>query len=379
MTMKAPSRARVKKPSLKTQTGLSFNKARTKEAERTIGIDGMMGLATTYLADRTMREIMDKTTKLAELFKNPIGAGGLNAQPSESRDIVVKGEAVGAVTNSCAQYVYRAPRKRVADAVQYTMKRMITGNRGTSGGSAQNVYDINILDAEPVTLNPGNNNDYSHLTIRHAFDKYLRGEFGSNYSADVHQASIHVKSLSSDLVLTNKETTTVFVDIYELVPQHCLGPTEYVSAEKASGYMSPTWTYEQGLDIDTAGSGDVISLEDPLLYTDPASNPFNSTVFSRTWKVVKHVRANITGNGTHRHKSAYAINKTVSYQEMAQFSTQGGKFAYWNPTYMIVQRGVPTGSNTVGTSSVDYSCNMQLNYEATPDRQAKVIVFDTNT
>ena len=163
------------------------------------------------------------------------------------------------------------------------------------------------------------------------------------------------------------------VDLYELVPQHTLGPSTYVNENQATGYMSPVWTWTQGL-------SDTVMVDDALSRSYFQANPFNSSLFSRTWKIVKQVRANISGGSTHRHKSAYMINKTVSYPEMAQFTTRGGKFAGWNPTFMIVQQGVPTSAAQEGVaSSITVRMNAQLNYEASAVEQARVIVFDSNT
>ena len=65
---------------------------------------------------------------------------------------------------------------------------------------------------------------------------------------------------------------------------------------------------------------------------------------------------------------------------MAQFTTRGGKFAGWNPTFMIVQQGVPTSAAQEGVaSSITVRMNAQLNYEASAVEQARVIVFDSKT
>lgn len=335
-----------------------------------------------WLEGKTIPELLTQAQKLAEKLPQAKGVTGTNLQRPANRNITLVGQASGNVTNSASMFAFRKPRKQNEDMIQYAMKTNVR-DAFTSTSGYQAVYDINVLDAEPVYDNPDSNDKYSNLTIRNAFDRYLRAQF--KYSKDsvstedtarIQQTSIHVKSLTMDLVFTNLENKPVMIDLYELVPQHNLGPTTYNSStSNAVGYMSPRWTYDQGL----VGTSDVIEVQDDLERSNPASNPYNSTVFSRTWKEVKRVRINMTANSVHRHKAVYSINKTVSYQEMAQFSTSGGKFAGWNPTFMVVQKGVPTADSVADTTNVAYACNMQLNYSANPDVQAKVIVFDDKT
>lgn len=304
------------------------------------------------------------------------GATGMNLMPVDTREASISSAAVGDITMSASAFMYRTPRKNVDDVVKYQMNRQITHELNGSVDAASN-FDINVLDARPVKNNPNNDDDYSHLTIEKAFDKLLLGqtkdEDGTAYVGKVQQQSIHVKSLTIDLTLANLLETGMFVDLYELVPQHTLGPSTYYNTNYSTGYMSPTWTYASSL-----ASSDTIFPEDIMNYGDLAANPASSTNFSRTWKQVKRLRLNLGNKAVHRHKAVYSINKTVSYQEFAQFSGDGGKFAGWNPTFMLVMKGSPTGGAEAAATSMRYTCNMQLNYESSPDRQSKVIVFDTN-
>lgn len=336
-----------------------------------------------WIEGKTIPEILSQTQQLAERLPQAKGFTGINLQRPGNRRVVVDGTANANISNSATMYAYRPPRKRPEDVVKYAYKTLATKDINVSNAGQQAIFDINILDAEPVYSNPDSNDKYSNLTIRHAFDKYLKTQFKGDTDAGtdrdvtalIEQTSLHFKSLTMDLVITNRESTALFVDIYELVPQHVLGPTNYASSSNyATGYMSPRWTYEQGL-----SATDVIEMQDDLTPNSLSSNPYDSTVFSRTWKEVKHVRVNMTGNSVHRHKSAYSINKTVSYQEMAQFSTSGGKFAGWNPTFLVMAKGAPILGSAGGTGALTYSCNMQLNYESNPSRQAKVIVYDDKT
>ena len=374
--MRMPAKSRIfKKAARAAKTGETLLK---KTGDSLVKADKIRET----IANEPVPAILNVMTKIAMLKKSPIGAMGLNLMPETTRDVAISGAATGDVTTSASGYMFRPPRKRVPDAVQYCMKRVATAGAINSVAGAATVFDCNLLDAEPVQGNPNDNNDYSRLTIRKAFDNMLLGKTGigtTDYTMKVQQSSIHVKSFTNEFTVKNNLNTECLFDIYELVPQHVLTNTTYFnnppSDRYAEGYMSPTWTYNQGLD----GTTDVIEIGSDLSSTNVAANPFVSTVFSRTWKVVKHVRVNMTGNSVHRHKSVYSINKTVSYQELAQITTQGGKFAGWNPTLMCIQRGAPTSTSVAADTSISYTSNMQLNYEATPDRQSKVIVFDANT
>ena len=308
------------------------------------------------------------------------GATGINLMPTDTREASISSDAVGDITMSASAYMYRTPRKNVDDVVKYQMNRAITHEVNSSADSA-GIYDINILDARAVESNPNSGDDYSHLTIEKAFNKLLLGETkdkdGTAFTGKVQQQSIHVKSLTIDLTFANLLETGVFVDVYELVPQHTLGPSTYYDTNFSTGYMSPKWTYSSSLEA--SSNTDTIFPQDVMTYSKLAANPMSATNFSRTWKQVKRLRLNLGNKAVHRHKSVYSINKTVSYQEYAQFSPSGGKFAGWNPTFMIVVKGAPTGGSEAAASSIRYTCNMQMNYESSPDRQAKVIVFDSNS
>lgn len=306
------------------------------------------------------------------------GATGLSLVPTSARTVAIEGQALNDVTTSTNMYMYRPPRKRVDDAVKYCMKRTVSQDV-TGLANAQTVIDVNVLDAKPVENNPGTSADYTPISIEKAFNNYLEGRLRvfntdpSEYAiANAQQGNIHVKSLSAELTIANLYGTGCMLDIYELVPQHTLGPTTYVNATQASGAMSPLWTYAEGLN-------QTDMLEDTPSERSLGMVPSNSTYWQRTWKVVKRVKVNMTGNSVHRHKSFYEINKTVSYPELDQFSTKGGKFAGWNPTFMLVFRGTPSAGELAAASQIRYTCDIQLNYEATPDRQNKVIVYDGNT
>ena len=330
------------------------------------------------LSTQTIPSLLGLAYKAAEKRKIPVGFTGLNLLPKESRDTVVLGSAIGDMTSSMSMYMYRPPRKKRDgfEGIKYAQKTMSTLELGIAANS-QGLFDIPLLCGKEVKLNPATDNKYNNLSVQRAFDQYLKSKVQVDTTEETlknAQTSIHITSLTNELIITNNKTTSAYVDIYELVPQHNLGPSEYSSKVKSDGYMSPTWCFQQM-------ASTTLETDDALDSASIAFSPYDSTVFSRTWKEIKRVRINLTGNATHRHKSVYQINKTVSYQEMAQFSPDGGMFAGWNPVIFGVMKGTP-GEDGAGTSRrareshITFLSNMQLNYEANPEAQAKVIVFD---
>ena len=325
------------------------------------------------LANLPAAQLLAVCITAAKGEKSPQGANGTNLNAPVNRDISIVGKAIGDVTTSASMYMYRPSRKRTLDGVNYVQKTRWTTLRGANGGE-QFHCDCSILDAVPVLNNPDSSSKYSNLTIKKAFDDFLIASNIGDDKLKLQQTSIHMKSLTAELNITNRNSDACILDIYEVMPKHTLGPTEYANEYSATGYMSPSWTWATGLSADTP------MLEDTLTATTVGSKPSDSANFSRTWNVIKHVKVNLTGGSTHIHKSAYAINKTVSYQEYAQFSTSGGKLSGWNPTYLFRLRGVPNSDNALAcASSIAIYCDMQLNYSGYMSEGARAIVFDDKT
>jgi hypothetical protein len=324
------------------------------------------------LAQVPVAELVTIAVNAAKGEKSPRGADGVNLNATVNRDVSIIGSAVGDFSTSSSMYMYRPHRKRTLDGVNYVQKTRSVMSKTSSSGN-QGYWDLSVLDAVPVLNNPDSSSKYSNLTIKKAFDDFLVASNIGDDKLKLNQSSIHMKSLSCEVNITNKETHSVILDIYEVVPKHTLGPTTYNNEGYAIGYMSPSWTWAEGLASDTP------MLEDTLTATDVGSKPTDSVNYSRSWNVVKHVKVNLTAGSTHIHKMAYAINKTVSYQEYAQFSTSGGKLAGWNPTLLFRLRGVPTSDNSLSASgSVAVYADMQLNYSGYMSEGARAIVFDEN-
>ncbi len=326
------------------------------------------------IANQPLDFVAKETMSMAQKMKTPIGTLGLSLMPGAAKEASISGSATGDVTTSATMYAFRPPRKRNREGEITYIKKATTTYQQTSSANQQAVFDLNILDAEPV-LNNSATAPYSRLTIRDCFDEYLKAQVqdtSQSYELYKQQTSIHVKSVNSELMIKNNTSSIALVEIYELVPQHTLGPSTYSSQVNATGYMSPQWTFNNGLK-------DVLELEDNLMFTSIDAKPTDSSLWYRSWRVIKKVRVNLTGNSLHRHKSSIAVNKTVTYPESAQFSTSGGKFAGWNPCYMIIQKGGPTGTDTASSSDVTYTCSMDMRYHASAQEQARVIVYDNAT
>lgn len=328
---------------------------------------------TETMANEPLDAVITAATKLSSAMKTPVGSNGLSLMPSTAKDRSIPGGAVGDVTTSTTMYAFRPPRKRNREGEITYIQKATTTFESTSNTNLSVSRDLNILDATAVASNSATN-PYSRMTIRKCFDQYLMSQVedpaSSEYSLKKQQTSIHVKNVASELLIKNNSSNITLVDIYELVPQHTLGPSTFSSQTYAEGYMSPTWTYAFGLT-------DTLQLDDGIGYTNIAAKPTDSSLWYRTWRVIKKVRVSLTGNSLHRHKSCIAVNKTVTYPEMAQFSTAGGKFGGWNPTYMLVQKGAPNAENSATATDLTVSCNMEMRYTASAQEQARVIVYDS--
>lgn len=330
------------------------------------------------LADTPIPAVLAVATGLAHYLPTPKLVNGKNCNETGNRDVSIPGKASNDITTSASVYAFRPPRKREIEGVNYIQKTRAFGLIAPSAGE-QAVADISILDAVPVYQNDGGSAKYTNLSIKKSFDDFLIASNlpvhtgGHEDVLKLEQTSIHAKTLTCELTLTNGLSTAAVVDVYELLPKHTLGPTTYSSDQYSVGYMSPAWCFNVGLSTDTPQLGNTLS------YTTLGAKPSSSATWSRTWNIVKRTRVTMTGNSSHIHKSAYAINKTVPYQEYAQFSTSGGKLSGWNPSYMLVVRGLPTDTGDTKAStacSISYLADMQFNYSGHMSEGAKAIVFN---
>ena len=334
------------------------------------------------LADMPIAGIAVELLKRARDIKSPRGADGTNVMPPDTRDIVIKEGASSAVSTSASLFCYRPPRKRKYEGADYIQ---ITRSAGTfdAGAGTQNRRDISILDIRPP-YGDVDTDKYSNLTLQKAFNDYLlsknqTGTTGTDENVlKVQQAAVHLKTISAELSITNVNSTTAIVDLWEVVPKFALGPANYSNAGYAVGYMSPAWCWSQGLSNDSGSTAtDTPMLEDLLTSGTVGSKPTDSLNFARAWKVVKHVKINLTGGSTHNHKMVYAINHTIPYQEYAQASTSGGKQAGYMPTFLMNIKGAPSEANSLGSASkIAFNSTFRMNYSGYMSGDSRSIVFD---
>jgi hypothetical protein len=101
-------------------------------------------------------------------------------------------------------------------------------------------------------------------------------------------------------------------------------------------------------------------------------------MFKRSWDIVKKTVVRMTDSSIHRHRTVFGINKTVSYQEMASISTDGG-MAPWMPSQLISVRGYASTDSLAQAVSVTLEQESNLSYKAYPGDTSKVIVYDNRT
>ena len=322
------------------------------------------------LQEDTLGGLATVVAKFATQAKTPIGADGLSLLPTSLRDVSIPASAVGDVTGSANAYVFRPPRKRAPEgAVGYNAitKKLI---EMTSAVNTQGTFAIDVLDMAPVQSNPADSTKYSNMTVKNFFDYYQQTSLESGETLRLEQTSIHLKSVTNELMLTNNGTDVALVDIYEVIPKFDLGDTVYANETRATGYMCPRYAFATGLSTDT------MEVEDAFNQAKVGAKPSQSILFQRCWKVIKHVRVNLTAGSVHRHKSIISVNKTIPYQEMANAASSGLKKSGYMSSYLLVAKGAPSSSNLATALDVTALCNMEATYDAYAAEQSKVIVYD---
>lgn len=322
------------------------------------------------LQEDTLSGLATVAAKFASRAKTPVGADGLSLLPTSLRDVAIPASAVGDVTGSANAYVFRPPRKRPHEGAmgcRGITKKLI---EMTSAANTQGAFAIDVLDMAPVKSNPADSTKYSNLTVKNFFDNYQQTSLESGETPRIEQTSIHLKSVMNELVLTNNGTDVAFVDIYEVIPKFDLADTTYANETRATGYMCPRYAFATGLSTDT------MEVEDAFSQSKIGAKPNQSILFQRCWKVIKHVRVNLTGGSVHRHKSVISVNKTIPYQEMANSASAGLKKSGYMSSYLLVTKGAPSLSNQATAVDVTALCNMEATYDAFAAEQSTVIVYD---
>jgi len=178
--------------------------------------------------------------------------------------------------------------------------------------------------------------------------------------------------LSSIMIIKAPETGAI-VDIYDIQPRFGIGPAVKISEVLTDNHLSPLQTWYKGLT-----SAVTIETEDDYAETTVGSEPLESPTFRRTFNIIKKTTLRMTSNSIHRHRHVFNINKSVTYDEMAQASEDGGT-APWCPTQMVVVRGYPTSTSLAAPCSIEIQQETKLSYSSRLAKTTNVIVYNNNT
>ena len=312
--------------------------------------------------------------KYSERIKTPSGTLGRNLNFNQMQ--LIDTSAVGGTTESESLFSYR-PKKtpKTSDTIYYTAVR----NKKLDLANDLDrtfVADRNLALLEPPLNDVLQSDDsYTNFSIRNEFDRMLLAR-ANDQTANVEMlkstltANFH--SLASTMIL-NAPSEGAIVEIYDLQPRFSLGPGTYVSEGRANDHLSPQWCWQEGVS-NTAS----IETMDDLGFRIPGIEPTISPTFRRTWNILKKTTVRMASNSVHRHRSIFNINKSVTYDEMAQASPSGGTTS-WLPTTMVVSRGYPTSSNLAESVTVTCQQESSLKYSSRLAKSTNVIVYNNNT
>ena len=323
--------------------------------------------------DQDIDSLAKSTQKFAERIKTPTGVLGRNLNLVKMQ--LLDQPAVGGTTESTSMFSYRPKRTpKTTDTIFYTAKRTKKIDITNSDGSQQ-IEDRNLALLEPPSGDTlSSNTSYTNFSIRNEFDRMLLArvtdqETEQNTLKQTLTANFH--SLAS-LMILRAPTQGAIVEIYDLQPKFGIGPGSYQSEGYATDHLSPKWCWG-------AGTGTtIIETMDNISQNTVGSDPMESPTFRRTWNIIKKTTVRMTSNSIHRHRSIFNINKSVTYDEMAQCSTSGGTVP-WLPSQMVVVRGYPTSSSKAEAVTVSCQQESTLQYSSRLAKSTSVIVYNNNT
>jgi len=355
-------------------------KTKLKESGKRIFETATKSLKETALrkAEDTAIDGIERITQdIAEKIKTPIGVNGRNLNLFKMQ--LLDQPSVGGTTESTSMFSYRPKRAvKTSDTIQYTAVRNKKLDVTNEDGK-QNVADRNLALLEPPngdTLQ--SDNSYTNFSIRNEFDRMLRARTVDNTEQPLDQpkqsliANFH--SLASVMIL-RAPTQGAIVEIYDLQPKFSIGPATWVSEFYSRDHLSPLWCWIAGTQL--AGQSSLETMDD-ISHTTVGTDPMLSPTFRRTWNIIKKTTVRMTSNAIHRHRSVFNINKSVTYDEMAQASTSGGT-SPWLPTIMIVVRGYPTSTSLAEPVTVNVQQESTLRYSSRLAKSTNVIVYNNNT
>ncbi len=370
---------------MKTTSTPRMRRAFTRVAKKTGS--AALGAATITLKkelanvakDQDIDSLVKSTQKFAERIKSPTGVLGRNLNLVKMQ--LLDQPAVGGTTESESLFSYRPKRTmKTSDTIQYTAIRNkkidFTNNAGK-----QIAGDRNLALLEPPTNDVLQSSDsYTNFSIRNEFDRMLlaRTVDSSASAIDSPKQSLvaNFHTLSSVMIL-RAPTQGAIVEIYDLQPKFSIGPGTYESESYATDHLSPAWCWIAGTQLPDDGQSSIETM-DNYQHTVVGADPLISPTFRRTWNIIKKTTVRMTSNSIHRHRSVFNINKSVTYDEMAQASTQGGT-SPWLPTQMVVTRGYPTSTLAAEQVTVNIQQESTLTYSSRLAKTSNVIVYNNNT
>lgn len=313
--------------------------------------------------------------KTAEKMKPPRAKSGRNLNKLK-RELLDQ-PAVSGTTESNCLFSYRPKRsKKTTDTMFYHSIRNKKLNLTSTDGS-QAAADRNLmLLVPPKNDNMKSDTSYCNISVKNEFDRMLKARFIDKDGAAVEGlkdtliADYHM--LSSVMIIKAPETGAI-VDIYDIQPRFGIGPATYISEALTDNHLSPLQTWYKGL-TDAV----TIDTEDAYNNNVVGSEPLESPTFRRTFNIIKKTTLRMTSNSIHRHRHVFNINKSITYDEMAQASVDGGT-APWCPTQMVVVRGYPTSTSLAAPCSIEIQQETKLSYSSRLAKTTNVIVYNNNT
>ena len=313
--------------------------------------------------------------KTAEKMKPPRAKSGRNMNKTKRQ--LLDQPAVSGTTESNCMFSYRPKRaKKTTDTMFYHSIRNKKFDLVSNDGF-QNAADRNLmLLVPPKNDNMKSNDSYCNISVKNEFDRMLKARFIDKDGAAVEGlkdtliADFHI--LSSVMIIKAPNTGAI-VDIYDIQPRFGIGPGTYSNEYLTSGHLSPLQTWYKGLT-------DAVTLDTEDAYQNNVvgSEPLESPTFRRTYNIIKKTTVRMTSNSIHRHRHVFNINKSITYDEMAQASADGGT-APWCPTQMVVVRGYPTSTALSAACSIDIQQETKLSYSSRLAKTTNVIVYNNNT
>ena len=327
------------------------------------------------IQDLDIDGICSVVEKTAEKMKPPRAKSGRNLNKLK-RELLDQ-PAVSGTTESNCLFSYRPKRsKKTTDTMFYHSIRNKKYTLSSTDGF-QNAADRNLMLLVPPSGDDmKTDTSYCNISVKNEFDRMLKARFIDKDGAAVEGlkdtliADYHM--LSSIMIIKAPETGAI-VDIYDIQPRFGIGPATKISEGLTNNHLSPLQTWYKGLT-----SAVTIETEDDYAETTVGSEPLESPTFRRTFNIIKKTTLRMTSNSIHRHRHVFNINKSVTYDEMAQASADGGT-APWCPTQMVVVRGYPTSTSLAAPCSIDIQQETKLSYSSRLAKTTNVIVYNNNT